>query len=72
MTDSRTDCIPSPQTLFRKETAKGEGEKEEERKGKISNSLSHRLFLASSGIVDASFPYLSFIVKAWVSQKNNS
>lgn len=53
MTDSRTDCIPSPQTLFRKETAKGEGEKEEERKGKKSNSLSHRLFLASSGIVDA-------------------
>lgn len=34
VTDSRTDCIPSPQTLFKKEIARGEGEKEEERNAK--------------------------------------
>lgn len=63
MTDAGTDCIPSPQTQSRKETAReGEGKKEKRETGNKSDSLSHGIFLASCGIADAPFLYLSCIV----------
>jgi hypothetical protein len=62
--DAGTDCVPSPQPQSRKETASWEGESKRKREKKNkSDSLSNGIFLACSGIADASFLYLPYIVK---------